>query len=100
VIFFLTEDLISNPKFSELLLLSKSKDCVVIIVHPDGVQFPSISAINALPLTVKRTFDSIAIPYLDDYGDKTWRTICDKLLNKLPVTICGNNEFLPRKAID
>ena len=77
----LTNELSSNAKFTELVPLAKSKNCAVILVHPNGVLFPG----DTLDPVVQRVLNSIAIPYIQDskeYSEMAWKIIYDNFLNR------------------
>ena len=79
----LSEDIIKNKIFSEIVLLAKSKHTLVVLIHPDGVQFPSPTDIATLNIDVQHIFDSIAIPLNDSYVKSCWKTISDKIFDRM-----------------
>ena len=59
----LSDDTVKNKIFSEIVILAKSKQTLVVLVHPDDVlQFPSEKEIKVLHVDVQHIFDSIAVP--------------------------------------
>ena len=65
--------------------MAKSKQTLVVLVHPDFVQFPSPKDIEVLDVDVQHIFDSIAVPLSDSYVDYCWEIISDKIFNRMKV---------------
>ena len=85
LVIVLSNDIIKNPLFSDLVALAQSKETQVVLIHPEGVQFPSPSAIAELPPKVREIFNSIALSYLEQYVSRTWEQLRNKLVGHVGV---------------
>ena len=89
----LSGDTVKNKIFSEVVLLAKrttsdcaqSKQTLVVLVQPYGVQFPSPEDIEVLDGEVQYIFDSVAVQLNISYIDSFWEKISDKIFNRTKV---------------
>ena len=81
----MSDDIVKNEIFSDVILLAKSKQILVVLVYPEGFLFPSPYDIRTLNIDVQRVFNSIPVPLNDFYVEHCWKTISDKIFDRVKV---------------